>query len=75
MQAFPDPADGFTVLRFPPEDRDNMLLIYDAQGREVKRILLTALGAQELSTADLAPGVYTLAVQGTSLSTRLVVQR
>jgi len=74
---WPNPADAQLHVELP-SDLGGIAVVYDAQGREVRRSGWNVAGGRfTLPVADLAPGAYSLHLAGaiTPWSKRFVVQR
>jgi hypothetical protein len=65
LQAFPNPATDEATIRYelPPGETKGTLVFFNAQGAEVKRILVNASGTLNVSTAQLTAGTYLYQLQ------------
>ncbi|HRH71335.1 MAG TPA: T9SS type A sorting domain-containing protein [Flavobacteriales bacterium] len=64
LRIFPNPAVDDLTVSFTAPGRAQKVIVMDASGRVVLRHLWASAGVQRMSTADLAPGIYTLTVEG-----------
>ena len=74
--ALPSPAaDKLFVPYRLGEGKEALLQIYDISGKSVLRTALQGSGTQELSTANLAPGIYVLQaiLNGTAIAPQKIV--
>lgn len=80
LTVYPNPATTYVTFAYtlPEEAKDAVLVLRSMEGREVKRMPLTAkVGQQLLDTRTLAPGTYSVELlnDGTRLATeRLVIK-
>ncbi len=59
MQVYPNPADGQARLSWG-EPSDGQIVIFNSEGKEVKRISFSQTESVEVSTSDLPRGWYTV---------------
>ncbi|MBQ8957060.1 MAG: hypothetical protein IJ057_00940 [Bacteroidales bacterium] len=59
MQLFPNPATGHVRIAWD-EPSDGLIVVFNAEGKEVRRIALNHSDSLELSIGDLAKGWYTV---------------
>lgn len=60
FEIFPNPSDGNCVIRFSEISNETKIRVYDAQGRLTYQ---TIANTNEISIHDLAPGMYTVAIE------------
>ena len=73
---YPNPAADKVYISYRlGEDKEALLQIYDISGKSVLRTALQGSGTQELSTANLAPGIYVLQaiLNGTAIAQQKIV--
>jgi len=75
LACFPNPTATSTFLTYPDALEGSNLLVHDAKGALVQALLLKGNGLVEIDTQTLQAGLYNLTIAGTSLSTKLNVQR
>ena len=74
LTAYPTPADAETMLTFPPELKGVKFQVSDMQGKLVAEGRLESAGLHRLRTSQLADGVYSIALMGSSITGRVLVQ-
>jgi len=75
LACYPNPSNAATYLTYPAELDGSTMVILDSKGSLVRAITLQANGLLEMDTKQLSEGVYQMVVQGTSVGTKLSVQR
>jgi Secretion system C-terminal sorting domain len=80
VTAYPNPASGNSVIEFTlPAAQSVIVKVTNSLGQVVQTItkgqMVAGIGALQINTADLANGIYTVSVEGASVSgsTRLIV--
>ena len=55
---YPNPVTNNFTLKYSPEFTNRKLRIVDANGKQLKEVLLTGAGSQNISVANLKAGLY-----------------
>ncbi|MEP7372781.1 MAG: PQQ-dependent sugar dehydrogenase [Chitinophagaceae bacterium] len=58
LSVYPNPAVNNFTLKYSPEFRNRKLRILDANGKQLKEVLLTGVGSQNIKVANLKEGLY-----------------
>ncbi len=67
-------GEGICNITYPSGVEGGEMLMHDAQGRLIQRIMLKHQGILSLDVSHYAPGLYSLSVAGTNLTHKLVVK-
>lgn len=77
FQNYPNPAAKNTIIKYTlPENKGGTILVYDLQGKQVKRLDLNVNSkAVEIQANDLGAGMYlyTLVVSGIEVDTKRMI--
>ncbi len=71
LKVFPNPTTDLLQLQLQNNQSQALVLLYDLGGREVKRVSMSEM-QQQLDISDLAAGMYTLRMQGTAGSLKVI---